>query len=89
MSAFLNFFASSLPELLRGAGVTLACGTGACATAVAAALNGFADRSVRVSLAGGDLYIVWADDNHIFLTGPATEAFSGEIQPALLAQARA
>jgi diaminopimelate epimerase len=74
----------------RGAGVTLACGTGACATTVAACLNGLADRQgVRVSLAGGDLFIDWAEDGHIHMTGPATEAFSGEVHPSLLAQARA
>jgi diaminopimelate epimerase len=74
----------------RGAGVTMACGTGACATAVAASLNGLADREgVRVSLSGGDLYIDWAANNHIFLTGPAEEAFGGEVHPSLLSRARA
>jgi len=73
----------------RGSGVTLACGTGASATCVAAVLNGLADRKVRVSLLGGDLFLEWADNNHVFLTGPAAEAFSGEIHPDLLAQARA
>ncbi len=71
----------------RGAGVTLACGTGASATVVAAALNDLADRTARVSLLGGDLFIEWAEDNHVFLTGPADEAFSGEVHPELLAQA--
>lgn len=73
----------------RGAGVTLACGTGACATGVAAALNDLADREVRISLLGGDLFIEWAEDNHVFLTGPAAETFSGEVNPGLLEQARA
>jgi diaminopimelate epimerase len=72
----------------RGAGETLACGTGASATAVAAALNGSADRTVRVMLLGGDLHIEWADNNHVFLTGPAAEAFSGEVSPDLLEAAR-
>jgi len=71
----------------RGAGVTLACGTGASATGVAAALNDLADREVRVSLLGGDLFIEWAENNHVFLTGPASEAFSGEVHPSLLKQA--
>lgn len=71
----------------RGAGVTLACGTGASATVVAAVLNDLADRTARVSLLGGDLFIEWAEDNHVFLTGPADEAFSGEVHPDLLAQA--
>jgi len=73
----------------RGAGVTLACGTGTCATTVAGVLNGLTDRSVRVSLLGGDLFAEWAEDNHVFLTGPADEAFSGEVNPALLDEARA
>lgn len=72
----------------RGAGVTLACGTGACATAVAAVVNDLADRSVRVSLLGGDLRIEWAADNHVLLTGPAEETFSGRVHPELLAHAR-
>ncbi len=72
----------------RGAGITLACGTGACATAVAGVLNGLTDRSVRVSLLGGDLQIDWAEDDRIFKTGPAAEAFSGEVNPELLAEAR-
>lgn len=74
----------------RGAGVTLACGTGACASTVAASLNGLADRQgVQVSLAGGELFIDWAEDGRVFLTGPAAEAFSGEVHPSLLAQAKA
>ncbi|MDH7569104.1 MAG: diaminopimelate epimerase [Armatimonadota bacterium] len=62
----------------RGAGETLACGTGACAAAVAGALNGRSGRKVTVHLPGGDLEIEWADDNHVYMTGPATEVFSGE-----------
>lgn len=62
----------------RGAGPTLACGTGACGTAVAAALNNKTGRKVTVRLAGGDLLIEWADDNHVYMTGPATEVFEGE-----------
>ncbi|WP_066638785.1 diaminopimelate epimerase [Desulfolucanica intricata] len=63
----------------RGAGETMACGTGACATVVASALNGFTDRKVTVHLNGGDLLIEWADDNHVYMTGPAEEVFSGTI----------
>ncbi|MGN7469672.1 diaminopimelate epimerase [Brevibacillus sp. SAFN-007a] len=62
----------------RGSGVTLACGTGACAAAVAAALAGKVDRTVTVHLAGGDLLIDWREeDNHVYMTGPATEVFEG------------
>ena len=64
----------------RGAGATLACGTGACAAVVACVLNGKTGRSVLVHLPGGDLGIVWSDtDNHVYMTGPATEVFEGEI----------
>jgi diaminopimelate epimerase len=63
----------------RGAGPTLACGTGACATAVASVLNGYTERTVTVSLKGGDLLIEWNEaDNHVYMTGPAAEVFSGQ-----------
>ena len=62
----------------RGAGPTLACGTGACASAVAAMLNQKTERSVTVHLPGGDLLIEWGVDNHVYMTGPATYVFKGE-----------
>ena len=62
----------------RGAGETLACGTGACATAVACVLNGLTDRRVRVELLGGSLDIEWnAADGHVYMSGPARTVFSG------------
>jgi len=61
----------------RGAGETMACGTGASAVGVACMLNGKTDRKVTVHLLGGDLEIEWADNNHVFMTGPATKAFDG------------
>ena len=62
----------------RGAGETLACGTGACATAVACYLNGKTDRNVEVKLLGGKLYIEWNEkNNHIYMTGPAVTVFEG------------
>ncbi|MBN2325213.1 MAG: diaminopimelate epimerase [Spirochaetes bacterium] len=61
----------------RGSGETLACGTGACATAVAAVLEKRASREVNVSLLGGELSISWRDDNHVYLKGPARETFTG------------
>lgn len=64
----------------RGAGETLACGTGACATAVAAALTGRTGRDVILHLRGGDLHIRWASDNHVYMTGPASEVFNGIYQ---------
>ncbi|WP_322924711.1 diaminopimelate epimerase [Paenibacillus campi] len=63
----------------RGAGATLACGTGACATLVASVLNGYSDRNAYVSLKGGDLYIEWDEaTNHVFMTGPANMVYSGQ-----------
>jgi diaminopimelate epimerase len=63
----------------RGAGETLACGTGACATVVACALWGKTDRSVAVELPGGELFIEWKEsDNHVYMTGPAEFVFDGE-----------
>lgn len=62
----------------RGAGETLACGTGACATVVASVLNGLTSRQVTVHLAGGDLLIEWsAENNHVYMTGPAVTVFEG------------
>ena len=61
----------------RGTGETLACGTGACASAVAAALTGRCGREVTVHLRGGDLNIRWAENNHVLMTGGATEVFEG------------
>ena len=64
----------------RGAGETLACGTGACATAVACYLNGKTNRKVEVELLGGKLYIEWNEkDNHIYMTGPAVTVFEGSM----------
>ncbi len=64
----------------RGSGITLACGTGACATAVAAAVTGRAGRSSRIIMDGGRLDIHWREtDNHVLLTGPATIVYEGDI----------
>lgn len=62
----------------RGAGITLACGTGACATLTAAVLNNLSERKAKLELDGGDLSIEWnASDNNIYMTGPATKVFEG------------
>lgn len=63
----------------RGVGITLACGTGACATLVAAVLNNKAERTADILLPGGELKICWRDDQHIIMTGPAEEVFSGNL----------
>ena len=63
----------------RGAGETLACGTGASAALVAAVLNGLSARKATVHLRGGDLLVSWnPEDNHVFIEGPAAEVFAGE-----------
>lgn len=64
----------------RGASITMACGTGACATAVACVLNGLTERQVTIHLDGGDLQIHWEEaSNHVFMTGAAETVFTGEI----------
>jgi len=63
----------------RGAGETLACGTGASAVCVAGVLNGLTEKKVLNHLSGGDLELEWAEDGYLYMTGPATEVFSGEI----------
>ena len=63
----------------RGAGETLACGTGASAVCVAGVLNNVTDRKILNHLAGGDLELEWVADGPVFMTGPATEVFSGEL----------
>jgi diaminopimelate epimerase len=63
----------------RGSGITLACGTGACAVAVAGVLSGRTHRRVLAHLPGGDLELSWeTDDASVFMTGPATEVFQGD-----------
>ena len=63
----------------RGSGETMACGTGASAAAVAAHLKGLSGRRVNVSLNGGNLLIEWNENDHVYMTGPAVEVYSGEI----------
>jgi diaminopimelate epimerase len=69
----------------RGVGETLACGTGACASLVAASLMGLAGRRAVVRFEGGDLDVEWAQDDHVYLGGPAAHVFDGELSPAWLA----
>lgn len=66
----------------RGAGETLACGTGACATAVSAILNGYCDNKVTIHLLGGDLLIEWSgnENDSVIMTGPAEYAFTGTVE---------
>ncbi len=65
----------------RGAGITLACGTGACAILVASVLNGLSHRKAVIRLPGGELLIEWnQDDNHVYMSGPAVEVFRGTVE---------
>lgn len=64
----------------RGAGLTRACGTGACATAVAAMRRGLVSRTVTVALPGGELSVSWGDEGHVTMVGPAVESFRGEFE---------
>jgi diaminopimelate epimerase len=66
----------------RGTGITLACGSGTCATAVAAARRGLTGRKVTVEVDGGTLLVDWAEDG-VWLTGPTARVFSGVLDPAL------
>ena len=68
----------------RGAGLTLACGSGACAALVNAARRGHTGRAATVQVDGGELTIAWRDDNHVLMTGPVATAFTGEIDLATL-----
>jgi diaminopimelate epimerase len=68
----------------RGAGITLACGSGACATLVAAVRRGLCGRSATLVLDGGELSIDWQDDDRVIMTGPVATSFSGQVDPSLL-----
>ena len=63
----------------RGAGITMACGTGACATLVAAARRGLTDRAATVIMDGGPLHISWAENDHVIMTGPIEVEFEGQL----------
>jgi len=65
----------------RGSGETLACGTGACAVCVAGVLTGHTAKRLIAHLPGGDLELEWGEDDHVYMTGPAVEVFSGEWEP--------
>ena len=70
----------------RGAGLTLACGSGACAAMVNAHRRGLTGRAARISMPGGDLFMEWGQDGHVLMTGPVATAFIGQVDPkALLA----
>jgi len=68
----------------RGTGITMACGTGACATLVAAARRGLSPRKAEIILDGGSLSIEWLPDDHVLMTGPVATSFVGTLDPSLL-----
>ncbi|MCA3285822.1 MAG: diaminopimelate epimerase [Roseomonas sp.] len=68
----------------RGAGLTLACGSGACATIVNAHRRGLTGRAARISMPGGDLLMEWRADGHVLMTGPVATAFIGQVDPKAL-----
>jgi diaminopimelate epimerase len=68
----------------RGVGITRACGTGACAAAVAAARRGLTGRRVEIVLDGGPLTLEWREDGHVLMTGPVATSFTGRLDPSLL-----
>ena len=70
----------------RGVGITQACGSGACATLVAAVRRGLTARKATLALDGGDLIIEWRDDDHVIMIGPAALSFTGEIEDHLVTQ---
>jgi diaminopimelate epimerase len=69
----------------RGAGLTLACGSGACAALVAAARRGLTGRKAELTLDGGTLTIEWQRDGHVIMTGGVAQSFAGTLDPSLLA----
>jgi diaminopimelate epimerase len=71
----------------RGSGITLACGTGASAVCVSGVLTGRTSRKILAHLPGGDLELEWAENDHVYMTGPAVEVFSGEWSPRVPANA--
>ncbi|HEX2030390.1 MAG TPA: diaminopimelate epimerase [Actinomycetota bacterium] len=71
----------------RGSGATMACGTGACASLVGAAVQGLVPRRATVAFPGGELEVEWAEDDHVYLTGPATFVFEGQLSERWMAAA--
>jgi diaminopimelate epimerase len=69
----------------RGAGLTAACGSGACAALVAAVRRGVAERAAEIAMDGGALRVVWNEADHVLMTGPALHSFRGRLDPELLA----
>ena len=93
--ANIGFASLSAPETLRlrvwerGVGITMACGSAACAAVVASARRGLTGRRVRIDMDGGPLFMEWLENGHVLMTGAAEEVYQGTINPALLDEAAA
>lgn len=88
--ANIGFASLTAPDTLRlrvwerGVGITMACGSAACAAVVASARRRLTSRKVRIDMDGGALFMEWLANGHVLMTGPATEVYQGTINPALL-----
>ena len=88
--ANIGFASLTAPDTLRlrvwerGVGITMACGSAACAAVVASARRGLTSRKVRIDMDGGALFMEWLANDHVLMTGPAAEVYQGTINPALL-----
>ena len=71
----------------RGVGITRACGSAACAAVVASVRRGLTDRSIRIDMDGGPLFMQWLETGHVLMTGAATEVYQGTLSPSLLQEA--
>lgn len=93
--ANIGFASLTAPDTLRlrvwerGVGITMACGSAACAAVVASARRGLTSRRVRIDMDGGPLFMEWLENGHVLMTGAATEVYQGTINPALLEEAAA
>ncbi|MCA8929354.1 MAG: diaminopimelate epimerase [Alphaproteobacteria bacterium] len=90
--ANIGFASLTAPDTLRlrvwerGVGITLACGSAACAAVVASARRGLTGRRIRIDMDGGPLFLEWLDNGHVLMTGGASEVYEGVILPSLLAE---
>jgi diaminopimelate epimerase len=93
--ANIGFASVSAPDTLRlrvwerGVGITMACGSAACAAVVASARRGLTSRKIRVDMDGGPLFMEWLENGHVLMTGAAAEVYQGTILPSLLAEPQA
>jgi diaminopimelate epimerase len=93
--ANIGFASLTAPDTLRlrvwerGVGITMACGSAACAAVVASARRHLTSRKICIDMDGGRLFLEWLANDHVLMTGPAAEVYQGTINPALLREAEA